>query len=73
MTIKKGDRFVHATQLDLNWKPGPGQKYADAPKRIMTVTYTRGDSVWYGPGEKGLFVASLHQMVEGGRIVGSWL
>ena len=36
--ITRGDRFEHARQLDTTWKPGPGQRYADAPHVIMEVS-----------------------------------
>lgn len=49
-----GMLYEHATRLDPGWKPGPGQKYADAPREVMRVTrdavYTRpasgGNSTW---------------------------
>lgn len=66
--MKRGDRFEHARQLDLTWTPGPGQRYADAPHAVCTVTRVAQGLVWYGG-----FVADEADMVEGGPIVRRWL
>lgn len=42
-----GDQFTHRRQLDLDWKPGPGQKHADAPKARMQVTRVAQGTVWF--------------------------
>lgn len=44
---RRGDEFVHATFLDVTWKPGPGQKYADAPHARMVVTRVTATTVYY--------------------------
>jgi len=43
----KGVIFLHDTFLDLGWTPGPGQKYADAPKASMQVTHITATRVYY--------------------------
>lgn len=48
MDVRKGETFVHDRLLDTDWKPGPGEKYADAPKALMVITRTTSDQVWYG-------------------------
>jgi hypothetical protein len=76
---RKGDRFRHARQLDTSWRPGPGQRYADAPHAVMVVTRVvrRGPAVrvWYGvdAGEgcaRGAFVADLAGLDD---VVAEWL
>ena len=39
--------FTHLRWLDVDWKPGPGQKYADAPKARMQVTRMTKYAVYY--------------------------
>ena len=46
--ITKGAVFIHDTFLDPGWIPGPGQKYADAPKATMKVFKVDSFTVWYG-------------------------
>jgi hypothetical protein len=72
-TIKAGDRFEHARQLDPDWRPGPGQRYADAPMRGMRVTRVTFDTIYYRPdddGTKGVFVAARGELH---NVVGRWL
>ena len=38
---RRGDQFTHLRSLDLNWTPGPGQLYGDAPKARQVVTADR--------------------------------
>ena len=45
--VRVGDRFVDASNADPEWRPGPGEKYADAPLAINQVTMRRGEMVWY--------------------------
>lgn len=49
--VKPGLLFRHTHFLDTTWKPGPGQKYKDAPKAVCKVTcVTRssyGSTVYY--------------------------
>lgn len=49
--FKRGTIFRHGRMLDPNWKPGPGQKYADAPKAVCRVTGVRHGAVYFGMGE----------------------
>lgn len=39
--------FTHLRVLDPDWKPEPGQKYADAPKAQMRVTRMTNTTVYY--------------------------
>jgi hypothetical protein len=39
--------FTHLTHLDLDWVPGPGQKYRDAPKAPCRVTRMTKLAVYY--------------------------
>ena len=48
---RRGDTFTHLSSLDLNWTPGPGQKWADAPLARMRVTAVRQGRVFYGYAE----------------------
>ena len=45
--LQVGARFIHARLLDPEWKPGPGQRYADAPHARCRVTAIRHGSVYY--------------------------
>lgn len=45
--IRVGRRFRHKRQLDPAWRPGPGQRYADAPKRELVVSRITRSRVWY--------------------------
>lgn len=45
--VKRGDRFEHARQLDTTWRPGPGERYADAPHAVMVVTAVTRRRVYY--------------------------
>ena len=67
-----GDRFEHARQLNTAWKPGPGQKYADAPHAIMEVTRIASPIIYYRPlGSHGAaFYASRDEF---NTIVARWL
>lgn len=47
MTFRRGDTFTHGRLLDVDWQPGPGQKYVDAPKAVCVITKVDGDSVYY--------------------------
>lgn len=47
MEIKKGDTFISKRLLDLEWKPAPGQRYADGPKALMKVTSVKGRIIYY--------------------------
>lgn len=71
-TITRGARFEHARQLDPTWRPGPGQKYADAPHVIMEITAVRRLAVYYRPvGSTGAgFVGTVFEM---GSVVARWL
>ena len=48
---RRGDQFTHLRSLDLNWTPGPGQLYGDAPKARQVVTAVRGGRVYYAYAE----------------------
>ena len=74
-TVQRGMRFEHARQLRTDWSPGPGQRYADAPKVTMEITRVATGTAWYRPvGTTGSgFTASVVDMVEGGGVVGRWL
>lgn len=48
--VKAGMVFRHRRILDPAWKPGPGQRYADAPKAVCRVTRVVAGTVWYGVG-----------------------
>lgn len=54
--------FTHLTALDLGWIPGPGQKYADAPKAPCKVTRMTKLAVYYtyasDPKSRGAFCMS---------------
>lgn len=39
--------FTHLRILDPAWRPGPGQRYADAPKARMRVTRMTATTVYY--------------------------
>ena len=45
--ITRGTVFIHDRFIDPGWAPGPGQKYADAPKASMTVTHVTKGLVYY--------------------------
>ncbi|MGN6575266.1 MAG: hypothetical protein ACTHKG_06240 [Nocardioides sp.] len=45
--LRRGLVFTHATHLDMAWKPGPGQRYADAPKVRCVVTRVTGAAVYF--------------------------
>lgn len=45
--VKPGMEFTHDRFQDLDWRPGPGQKYADAPLARMKVTARRNGWVYY--------------------------
>lgn len=47
MKPRPGDLFRHATFLDPYWKPGPGERYADAPRAVCQVTAVRKGQVFY--------------------------
>ena len=47
MTPVRGWRFTHDRHLDTDWKPGPGQRYTDAPKRVCEVSRVTRYTVWY--------------------------
>jgi hypothetical protein len=47
MNFKKGDVFTHPVRIDVDWTPGPGQKWADGPKAECIVTAVRGNQVYY--------------------------
>lgn len=48
VTPKRGLQFTHHTFLDTDWKPGPGQRYVDAPHVRMVITRVSSTTVWYG-------------------------
>lgn len=45
--MKREILFTHLRFLDTTWKPGPGQRYADAPKVQCRVTRMTVTSVYY--------------------------
>lgn len=50
MTIRQprpGDEFVHASVLDPDYVPGPGEKHSAAPKARMKITAVRAGSVYF--------------------------
>lgn len=54
MTLRPGTVFRHARLLDVEWTPGPGERYADAPRALCIVTATRGGRIYYRQGtERG--------------------
>lgn len=75
VAVRKGMRFEHARQFDTTWTPGPGQRYADAPKAIMEITRVATGTAWYRPvGSTGHgFRSATAEMIEGGGVVGRWL
>ena len=50
-TLRVGARFVHARLLDPDWRPGPGERYADAPHAVCRVTAVRAGRVYYAIGD----------------------
>lgn len=77
--IRVGRTFRHQHLLDTDWTPGPGQKYADAPKAVCHVTAVRTrvgrePDVYYAIGAevtRGRFVASAPRFLAG--VLGEWL
>ena len=47
VVVKPGMEFTHNRLKDLDWRPGAGQKYADAPLARMKVTARRNGLVYY--------------------------
>ena len=47
VVVKPGMEFTHNRFKDLDWRPGAGQKYADAPLARMKVTARRNGLVYY--------------------------
>lgn len=47
--LARGFRFVHATRLDPDWRPGPGQRYVDGPKQRMEVSRVTSTVVYFRP------------------------
>ena len=50
--LRPGDRFEHARLLDTAWRPGPGERYADAPHAICRVTAVRSGRIYYAIGDQ---------------------
>lgn len=48
--VRPGLVFRHKRLLDPDWKPGSGQRYADAPHAVCRVTAIRLGSVYYAIG-----------------------
>lgn len=46
MAALVGARFTHHRLLDPSWRPGPGERYADAPHAEMVVTRVTAYTVW---------------------------
>lgn len=70
--VRAGFRFVHPSILDPNWTPGPGQKYADAPRATMRITRRSGQSIWFGydPDGPSIYkttVTALVNVINSGR------
>lgn len=42
-----GDAFTHTRLIEPTWRPGPGEKYASAPKARCVVTRVTRDFVYY--------------------------
>jgi hypothetical protein len=53
--IARGFRFTHDRMLDTGWTPGPGQRYADAPKVECEVTKVTPTTVYYRADSGGFF------------------
>lgn len=51
--------FTHLRLLDPAWKPGPGQRYADAPKARCRVTRKTATTVYYRYADGSPGVASM--------------
>lgn len=51
--------FTHLRILDPDWKPGPGQKYADAPKAQMKVTRMTMTTVYYRYASDGSYAGAM--------------
>jgi hypothetical protein len=53
--------FTHPSRLDLDFQPGPGQRYTDGPHVTCVVTSVRGGVVRYryasSPSTRGVFIA----------------
>ena len=47
-TVARGATFTHDRLLDTTWRPGPGQRYTDAPKARMRVFRVTVDTGWSG-------------------------
>lgn len=48
-TITVGTEFTHAYMLNPDWRPGPGQTYAqNCPYARCVVTAVRNGAVYYG-------------------------
>lgn len=48
--VRPGLVFRHKRMLDPDWKPGSGQRYADAPHAVCRVTAVRRGTVYYAIG-----------------------
>lgn len=51
---QRGDTYVHEHFLDTDWVPGPGQKFADAPKARMKVIHVTPTRVTSSFAESGM-------------------
>lgn len=71
--FKRGVVFRHPSILDPDFKPGPGQRYSDAPKALCRVTRTVGNEVYYGIGadaRRASYVVSGEQLlVRGAEVI----
>lgn len=48
LIVKQGDQFTHDRLLDLDWEPGPGEKWKDAPKARCVVTRVTNSTIYFG-------------------------
>ena len=69
--FKRGVLFRHGRILDPAFVPGPGERFADAPKAICRVTAVRRGNVFYAVGDetKAHSVAHFQRLLDEGAEV----
>jgi len=72
--VRRGALFTHVNFLDPDWKPGPGQKYVDAPPAVCRITAVRHGKVYYAVGREstvGRNVCTIDFFLE--HVVRTWV
>lgn len=62
----KGTLFLHRRFLDPSFVPGPGERYADAPKAVCRITAVTNGRVYYAVGAdatKGQYYADYDKFI----------